>query len=1671
MATKYEEGYDSASTDISRGASLLKTIVGLSPVAAGVWEAQRRLKANEAIRSPMMGSTPNQVLGKNIGANARRVQRSRNDRAAAAVEELKKGLANSSELNSVVSKLEEHNALLHTLSITLDDPSMGLDATAVQSLKSQIDSAMANASADDVKTLSDKVVKTLLDTGSPESILKFNENLGEFRGLSAQLEVPDFSIPKSGQSMNPISLGSLRGKGKGFERAASRLARLEESLPQGMSVQVFHHREMGHDFVQANLLFNGRYQATVPLKLGGGTYFRSGESGNTLYGAPRKSVNISGFERFASANDMSSMDIGKLQKKGVVRDYEDMALDEALKSFKSDDIGMRNYRQAIEEPLIAVDRIASQDSVLGRHVRAQIETQTNVVYGHGFSGLSSNRAINAVSTLARVPGLDAGAAGPKRLITGHGAGKRAMIGMVRGGTMGFLQDTYGSAVNRTTLPITARESQTLGRPSMFVDPVQKIGAGYIGGVGYHGVGSNVGWSGGVTGGMNKFVVMDFSAEGTISKALSGQGLAYTASTHKVVKPGGYGILNPLAAGNALDPQGHSLASSSLLNEVMNKGSVTLSAEQLRSGQYVGQTSSGAKMASSDPRATSKTVRFDRAGRSYGKQMIYLSEETTREMSYVKGFGLTVKSNIDTVGQKRIDLMHKADPRLADLERDLEKVGISGYRSHAIYSSSEMLKKGSALFTHQIASSAAMLGLPTAELRELAESGSSRFGKAAHGRWAEAAFKELARRGVGGGALGSMLAGVYHGAEGKGVKGHGLNQDVLEQMVRSSGLGNTDQEDAIRAMKRGVVGYIETITAGPSAGDWGQGRAGAEMRFGKTALEALRASGIDTDKSASIVSNIYKSKVGLGSHFSMAEQLTGMVKSITGQSGALDAIDQRDVPNIKWGDLKEAIGTGSNNMDLVSFLRNQEQGINIDFSDAPAHFRRALQEVGGTSSVFLPGSPAFSAEPGTTIKQAGGADASVEAAYGQTVKGLESIMDRYGKSGDGLRESLSTWRDGVLDMYSRVLSGLGAGKLSGSSSPRIRTVDITSDTSYARPQMRRMTEIVKRTKATAIFGDTTFFLSELFNRTKSGANKTSVREAEMFFTGMGGDVDPSSGLMRMAGRDPTMSSGNAFIAQVFRNPTEVSSLGGVDEFFANVKASGLTVGGKHLTGAKLMEEFFQKDIASFEDMASNNKGRRRFFESLINNLSSFTSGQGGGVMTVPRIMTSEGDVGLAPSAFADADGDTLKVVSFSPEDSKSVRSAVASMTAADVGAELQYRTMMDKFGSGIKKGLVSYGEAQGVDLSVSEMEQENILKELGTSQQTGALDTRLRPLHEALENYGDGSHTQRAYRNFLGALEEHTILKAKHMKRFSPVADMVGRAAESLANRPSADTREALFDVLSNVVFHNQSGEFTTGEISAIPGSRGESSLGKFLENTTKGSSTSVSVRGIVDELYRVSTIASSEKTNVHTTQGRLSRSFSEDPARAILNLETSRYTEAAALMEFSADSMPKAVAPLSSAIDKAGDFFSKLDRRIAAPLAVGAGAAMLALGAIGAPAYSSTPLTGAGEVVGAGLQQQIAQGNLFRSPDPSVAPEALQPRPAPDYGMLNRPINVGSTHLERPSSYSIRGELQDPSGLQSAVGYINRLTGGAGGAAGSIRLNDTRRPITRSYVDRLMGEY
>ena len=230
MATdRFRKMEEDANTTVQGGVSLLKTAVGLSPVAAGIWYGQRNLKANEALNSPIARTSPQQAIGKAKGLNARRAQRAKADRATAVAAKLREGLRSSDELRGIINSMDQHKALLQTLSVTLDNPANGLDVTAVQSLKSEISALLSSSTPQSVEEFAERVTSTLLQSGTPDALIKFSDDLSDFQKISGQLQTPSFDIPKAGMAVNPIDMGSVRQsvaqkKGSSWQR---RLARLE----------------------------------------------------------------------------------------------------------------------------------------------------------------------------------------------------------------------------------------------------------------------------------------------------------------------------------------------------------------------------------------------------------------------------------------------------------------------------------------------------------------------------------------------------------------------------------------------------------------------------------------------------------------------------------------------------------------------------------------------------------------------------------------------------------------------------------------------------------------------------------------------------------------------------------------------------------------------------------------------------------------------------------------------------------------------------------------------------------------------------------------------------------------------------------------------------------------------------------------------------------------------------------------------------------------------------------------------------------------------------------------------------------------------------------------------------------------------------------------------------
>ena len=1668
MASKYDQ---EGSTSIRSGVSLLKNVAGLAPLAAGAYYGFTSLKSNETLTSPLHRMTPNRQLGKAIGGNATRAQRARTAAASRVVESVRKtltqGIDSNPELVKMVAEVEQHKALLQAMSVTLESSSASLGAEAVNSLKSSLHELMAKSSPETMREFASSMLNTLLETNSPEVMLEWDKNLKDFSPVANQLQVPNFGKIKSGQAFSSVDVGSLEGT------LRKRFDYLQSVLPQGAQASL--HKAPapggGRDMYVAQIMSaGGRHEASVPIQLGGGTgnqrgfLFQSGESFNTLYASPGRAGNMTHIQRHVEQVGAGNVSYESLRGQRAIVEMPDHLINALNRNLKSG-AGFQGFKEEMRAAMMVVNRGAQTNTTIGQHILEQARLQSNVLYGHGFGRMPADESLDIISRVAMMAGFDAGAAGGKRLHSGHGAARRSVIGFSEGSGFQALQTTYGSqAINRITLPITARESQVVGRDTMSLEKFRKIGRG-----GHVGIGStagrvaeNMGWGETVTGGANKYMVVDFNQDKSLYRELQGQGLALSARPQRQLKSRVISVL---------DPRSHGYAASSAMNEVMQGGGYKrYSAEQIHQGVYFGQAGNVPKFIGRDPTMVETAIRFVGQGKSSGKHMLYFNEQMGRRVNLAKLFGLTFKGMVEARGERGIDLMYDQDARLLQAEEDMSRAGFTGLRHDAVHTSSDMFKKGTGIFTHQLYSSARMHGITPAELRKSAASigGGGRFGAGHHGVVAEAMFNELTRRKVDGGAIGNALAGVYHGAgginEATGLRMGQLDRKKLEGMIDASTMSAGDKKNAYAAMRRGIVNFVDTAQFGEHIADWGEGRVGTESRFAKTSFERLQSIGLSSERSSQIVADMYMNKVGFGKHFAFANEMMTMARGMTGQRNVVDAFTERGARRLTWKELPDALGGGL----LSEFLKKQEAGIVLDFADAPSHMRRAVQEVFGHDTLPLSGKAAFDAAPGTMIKQAGGGTLDISGRYGRMIDGLFSRLSGNKTAGQGqeLRTSLRTWQREGIDLMSRTVTGLSSGKLAGSSSPHVSMINLSTAIGYSPEAKLAMTELFANTRATPLMGDSTYFLSELYNQRVS--KKDKVEQARRFYLGMdrtgerAKELRRGSGLIRLSGRHPVMSSGNVFVSQVFRHVKEITRYGGEDKFFGDFMAAA---------GDQLDNDL--RTLKSFAEVGQQSKAKqRRFFNVMVDNLEKFTGGQGGGTLTAFRVDAKVGekmmDIGMAPQAFMDADGDTAISVSLTRKNSKSVRQALSKMNPVAVGQELRYRTAMDQFGSMIKKGMTQYGEdvlgAVGEESWAEIIQREGIKKEVNINMATGKLDTRLRGAHEAFMEGGGDAMRQRMNRSFLGAIEEHVLLKAKHVERFADFAGGVGSAVENLFTNPTEETRESLRAILKEKVIRGQSGEINVGEITATGQDDASKLMRKFLKRQTSEGHLQWSVDTWVDDLFVASKKYKESGGTTSFTHHQLSRRAIENPDVLFTEILSGSSMEAAALREAHGSAQP---ARTAHAFESMKSALSKIDKRMTLPIAIGAGLSMLAMGAMGSPGYAATPISVPGEATDPAVADAIARGNLFEGRDPQVAPESMQQEQG--YAMMNSPINRGTTYMQRPGAYSIRGNVQHYAGLAEASNMISQFTGG--NAAGSIRINDSRRPITQNYVDRLLGEY
>jgi hypothetical protein len=363
------------------------------------------------------------------------------------------------------------------------------------------------------------------------------------------------------------------------------------------------------------------------------------------------------------------------------------------------------------------------------------------------------------------------------------------------------------------------------------------------------------------------------------------------------------------------------------------------------------------------------------------------------------------------------------------------------------------------------------------------------------------------------------------------------------------------------------------------------------------------------------------------------------------------------------------------------------------------------------------------------------------------------------------------------------------------------------------------------------------------------------------------------------------------------------------------------------------------------------------------------------------------------------------------------------------------------------------------------EYENAMKEIALNQSTGKLDVGLRPLQDAVLAFGPDGREGAEARGMLGALTEQVLLKAKKHERYMPLAEELTGAADSLMKGDGSSMRRFLKEKIFLDTGYDTGDMTAPGPITVKGGKRVQGVVSKLTAGMSHSGST---LDGVVDVLESAAGMAQ-KYGGADMTAGQLERGLNGLNGMEVLgNLVGGDSMLGSSMRGYRADRIQDAAGSASLSMGRIKDTMARMDLKGAAPIAAGLLGSALAFGVMGDQGYAPTPIVAAGEMPSGRLNQAVSQGSLFSNSQVGPSGDQMSHRQS-NYDMMNTPINTPTTYMNAPNGYQVRGEVHSESGLGQMTSYLNRM--GSGNFGGSILINDHRKPITSSYVDRLMGEY
>lgn len=935
------------------------------------------------------------------------------------------------------------------------------------------------------------------------------------------------------------------------------------------------------------------------------------------------------------------------------------------------------------------------------------------------------------------------------------------------------------------------------------------------------------------------------------------------------------------------------------------------------------------------------------------------------------------------------------------------------------------------------------------------------------------------------------------------------EEALTGLLKGAGFSGERLSKVVQSAAAGYAIGLANLIPGPQAATLRGNLGSMEPRTYKFLQSRLQNMlGLGVDETSKLMTSFIARLNGVGDSLKVLESLTMMAESIGPGAGVAD-VRYRNLPRVTTQEFTASIAGTSDMAEFLSREKFSQGGLLLQLDEAAA---AAL----GRKEIFIAGGKEMIEKLPNVLISGGEEKQILQNEYVRRVSQFASDLselDRVTRTGmaDSVRkaqESVKSFRKDFGGIYGTAFRQLLRGRLRGSgmaqggaivmpgADPKLApgSLELTAKQQKLVASVPKMsggsnlaraggfafadTETFLASMKTYMGGETDSILARTGDKSPKAikaAKRLAKQDAgEMFrrfFLGMEGDKG-RMGVTSVVTRHPQLAPTHVTGLEIFRNVTEV---GDEDIYF---KRFTQTAAGE--AALKDVQKAVGKKISSFAEMSSisTKKGKaavRRLFTTMAENIGSFATGEGGGRLLFPSMVTDvhfagmtearRMDLSLASGMIGDFDGDIYQLLF----PSKATRQRLSGMSQEALEADFVGRLMTRAFVEETKTGIKNYASQLSgqAGITLSEELFEAAQKEI-YGKNIGELDIALdRMRMGVVSQQHTGEAVGRAQRTLglLTALEE-IGLKSKKAQRAIPITEELTSAVRTLLDTGGEST-DRLQGVLRKIFEGTQMGKTGSLKVTGINMEGAPPELQKLIQRVVGQEVTMVD---LMDDLrtaaITANQIGAEAQKNAKTMMMAMTRQDRRNFYSAQIGSPQGQMMQGARMA--GEDALDARVTKVMTAMQDAtsGASAAKMASsatlsRMMMPVAIGAAASVAVGSLIGDDGYAPTPMVMPGEFSDARVNASIMAGTAT---DRNVSPETLpQGSQTPD--MMGRPINSGTLNITRPNSYAMRGEIVNYGSISDTMNIMSSF-----GASGSIIINDHRRPMSRHYMDRMFGD-